>query len=421
MPVSPETLKILTGGIWASNPGALKQDPSAADPAVTRADGYPAAYSSTLNPEQETIQGRWNEFDSAVTDIFTEGVPIYDDEIDYPVNAITNQTGVLYRALVANGPSSTVVTPGTDPTVWARVSGTQGAPSAPDTPTAVAGNGTLDISWNCPLDGGVAITEFELQYRNAGSSWPGTSVTTTAPFRQLTGLMNGQAVEFRVRATNSIGDSPWSSTGTGTPTATIPGGGSTLALRATAGDTEATLEWLEPDDGGASITSYEVQWRSSSQAFSSSRQASVTTESYTRTGLGNGTEYTFRVRARNSAGPGTWSNEATATPVLNTAQSPGAGQLAFSGGQTYWVPLLLTSDRPKVRLATTNGLGTSQLRVYRNGDHGDTARILHDGSTMNNPATQTTGDLGYDSVVLVRVVFAGFNSLTSEFEVSAVA
>ena len=364
-PVSEETLKILRGGIWASNPGALKQDPSAADPPVTRADGYPAAYSSTLNPEQETIQGRWNEFDSAVTDIFTEGVPIYDDEIDYPVDAIANQTGALYRALVANGPSSTVVTPGTDPTTWARVSGTQSAPSAPDTPTAVAGNGTLDITWNCPLDGGAEITQFELQYRNAGGSWPGTSVTTTAPFRQLPGLTNGQAVEFRVRATNSIGDSPWSGTGTGTPTAQIPGGGSTLALRATGGDTEATLEWLEPDDGGASITSYEVQWRSGAQAFSSSRQASVTTESYTRTGLTNGTEYTFRVRARNSAGPGTWSNEATATPavdILGTVTRLENVDAVAATARGIGA-IVVTSAKPKLRVTLNSGSPIS-IRAY---------------------------------------------------------
>ena len=93
MPVSEEVLKILQGGAWASAGGALVQDPSAATPAVSRADGYGAAYSSTLVPEQETIQGRWNEFDSAIIDIFESGVPFYDAMIDYPVNAIVNEAG----------------------------------------------------------------------------------------------------------------------------------------------------------------------------------------------------------------------------------------------------------------------------------------------------------------------------------------
>ena len=92
------------GGAWASAAGALRQEPEDADPPVVRADGYGASYSSTLVPEQETIQGQWNKYDHAVIDIFEAGVPFYDAGIDYPANAMTNEAGVLYRALVANGP-----------------------------------------------------------------------------------------------------------------------------------------------------------------------------------------------------------------------------------------------------------------------------------------------------------------------------
>ena len=232
MPI-PAAVRAILGNVWASTAGALKQDPADADPAIVRADGYPASFSSTLVPEQETIQGRWNEFDSAIDDIYTSGVPFYDALIDYPADAMTNEDGVLYSALIANGPgTSNAIAPSADTagTTWGRVSGTQGAPSAPAQPTATSpAPGTLDVSWNCPLDGGSVITGFELQYKNAGTSWStAQDVATTVPFAQLTGLTNGQALEFRVRATNSIDTSPWSATGTGTPTAAAPSGGSTL-------------------------------------------------------------------------------------------------------------------------------------------------------------------------------------------------
>ena len=378
MPI-PSAVRAILGNVWASAAGALKQDPSAADPAIVRADGYPASFSSTLVPEQETIQGRWNEFDSAIDDIYTSGVPFYDALIDYPIECITNEAGVLYTALVANGPgTSNAIAPSADTagTTWSRVSGTQGAPSAPSQPTATSpASRTLDVQWNCPLDGGSVITEFNFQYRNAGQTWAqAQDVDTTVPFTQLTGLTNGTAIEFRVRAVNAIDTGAWSPTGTGTPTAAQPGGGSTLALTARGGDTEATLTWLEPDDGGSSITGYHVQWKSGSQAFSSSRQATVTTTTYTRTGLTNGTEYDFRVRAVNSVGNSTWSNEASATPAVGEHVVTAAGLTTFT-----W-PWSATVARV---LAYGGGGGGGSYAHWNHGTDGGSSSVTHGADSVD--------------------------------------
>ena len=86
MPIPAEVLRILQAGAWASSAGALKQEPSAADPPIVPADGYPASFSSTLVPEQETIQGQWNKYDHATIDIFTSGVPFWDAGINYVIS-----------------------------------------------------------------------------------------------------------------------------------------------------------------------------------------------------------------------------------------------------------------------------------------------------------------------------------------------
>ena len=76
----------------------------------------------------------------------------------------------------------------------------------------------------------------------------------------------------------------------------------------------AVLTWLEPDTGGSPITRYEVQWRASGQAFSKlsaahpSRRTTYTRDRASRTAR----QYFFQVRAVNSVGSSTWSNEATA-------------------------------------------------------------------------------------------------------------
>ncbi len=93
-------------------------------------------------------------------------------------------------------------------------------------------------------------------------------------------------------------------------------------LTATAGDTEVDLSWSNPNDG--TITKYEVRWKASANlpfddATDSWRVVAgsdATTTDHKVTGLANGTEYTFEVRAVNSAGDGAAASVA-ATPALN--------------------------------------------------------------------------------------------------------
>ena len=106
-------------------------------------------------------------------------------------------------------------------------SGTTGttatAPVAPAAPTvaAVTGSSTsLAVSWIAPADGGSAITTYDVQFR------PGTSGDFEIWFARVTGtsftlpdLDASTLYQVQVRATNAIGDSAWSASGSGTTNA----------------------------------------------------------------------------------------------------------------------------------------------------------------------------------------------------------
>ena len=317
----PKQRKILAG-LWADSGDRTDPDDTSVTPTLVRTTGWPSDYSTTggETPKRARVNQRFRELDGAASDSMRYGILPYDDEIDYLQYAHCTIALVEYTATVANGPATTVVGP-TDSgqTTWVIISGEVGVPNAPSQPTAVASNGQLVWTWNCPKDNGSALLRtFLFEWRETGGSYATVSPNPTIPYYVLTGLTNGTAIDARITAVNAQGSSSPSAAGQGTPVASVPSGGDLLALRAESGNASAVLTWLEPDNGGASITSYTIQWAGPGQNFQSSRQQTSTTTTRTVSGLTNTSLYRFRVAATNSQGTGTWSNTAQATPQAVT-------------------------------------------------------------------------------------------------------
>ena len=71
-------------------------------------------------------------------------------------------------------------------------------------------------------NGGSAITGYGVRYcegtaTSADSDWADHSVSGTGLMTTITGLTNGTTYQVQVRATNALGDSEWSDSGTGPP------------------------------------------------------------------------------------------------------------------------------------------------------------------------------------------------------------
>ena len=341
-----EAKKILTG-LWADGGDRIDPDDATLTPVLDRDTGWTAPFSASdgNTPRRQVVNQRFRELDGAASDSMRWGLLQYDADIDYHQHARVAVDDREFRAATENGPNTTagIVGPtAAGQTAWVEVAGVVGLPSAPAAPQATSPrSGELDWFWDCPLDGGAKVLRFDFEWRPAGTAaWTRVSVMTArAP---LTSLVNGQAVEARVRAINSVGEGPWSSIGSVAPQGTIPDGGSSLALRADGGDTEAALDWLEPDDGGLAIIGYTVQWRTAGQAFGLGREVSVASTTTIITALVNGIEVFFRVRAVNNQGNGNWSNEASATPAeappAEAVPDRAAAPAGFAGnGEATWV------------------------------------------------------------------------------------
>lgn len=196
-------------------------------------------------------------------------------------------------------------------------------PGAPTIGTATAGNAQATVTFTAPAsDGGSAITGYTVSSNPPGGV--DSNAGSTGLSHVITGLSNGTAYTFTVRATNTNGTGPASGASNSVTPATVPG--APTGASATAGNAQATVTFTAPaSNGGSAITGYTV---TSNPAGGVDANAGSTSTSHTITGLANGTSYTFTVTAANAVGtsaPSAASNAVTPTLSCNAGSYPSGG------------------------------------------------------------------------------------------------
>jgi|HubBroStandDraft_2_1064218.scaffolds.fasta_scaffold01401_10 fibronectin type 3 domain-containing protein len=175
-------------------------------------------------------------------------------------------------------------------------------PAAPMGLTAAAGNALVTLNWTASS----GATGYYVK-RSTTSGGPYTQISTQATASDTdTGLTNGTKYFYVVSAYNSAGQSANSAEVNATPVLAAPSAPTGLA--ATAGNAQASLSWAATS--GAS--SYHV--KRSATSGSETQISAPTSNSYTDTGLTNGTKYFYVVSAVNSGGESANSSEVSATP-----------------------------------------------------------------------------------------------------------
>ena len=282
----------------------------------------------------------------------TGGAPITDYTLAYQAGAttcptdvdntwnprITSETSATIEGL-ANGTAYRVCVRATNragDSDWGSATATPATlPGAPGNISAIAGDGTLTVSWNSPADnGGAPITGYSVAYRANAFTCPTANTivnwtvrTTSSTSLTIGNLANSHTYRLCVRASNSAGDSGWNSISRSP--SDRPGRPTGVQFTGTGPD-RLTIAWTAPASTGASaITGYTVQWctagSSNDVCASSWSTASATGTSHTISGLAGDNSYGVRVQAVNGRGTGPWSTTRFASTTAATAPGTPTG------------------------------------------------------------------------------------------------
>ena len=191
---------------------------------------------------------------------------------------------------------------------------------------------TYEVEWKKIADGatptaGDANVDNPPTFVNQASRTPGSSETLGATARTytITGLDAATTYAVAVRglntartASNWILPSPAAGlkTAGATPQTAAPGG-----VNAVSGDKMVTVSW----EAVTGATGYRVQYRTAAQSYSATTrmvEVAATATSAEVKPLVNGTEYMFRVTAKNAGGYGAASAEVKQTPAAMPGSLP---------------------------------------------------------------------------------------------------
>ena len=315
-------------------------------------------------------------------------------------------------------------------------------PSAPAAPTfGRTTETTLEVNWTEPANTGPDITDYDVQYREAGATgWTFHTHTGPATTATLTGLTEGQGYEVQVRARSPEATSAWSESGTATP---APDTRAPSLVSASIAGTALTLTYDEALDTAsvpASRGAFSVRAAGVLNHVAAVRdwisiagrevtliltRAVAADDTVTVSYIPSLTSTPIRDLAGNEAGG--LSNRAVANATAGVLLSAASLTLAEGGSGSYTVRLAarpsadvtvaITSDNAEVTVDDTDAMtaGDQDTLTFTTTDWAMaqrvTVRAAEDDDTANDSATLTHAITG-------MAEYAGLDDLTLEVTVN---
>ena len=174
---------------------------------------------------------------------------------------------------------------------------------------------TITVNWT-PSPDTEQVTSYRITVSPACSGCTNLTASGTTNSSIVSGLRPGTEYAFRVIATNAGGDSdPSLITGGSRATTYAEPPGAPTGVTATARHGAVAVSWQRPMElNGSVILSYDVIVSPECSSCGGRYVEAPSTETIV-TGLADGQEYSFNVRANSNTGPVTSTDLATATPV----------------------------------------------------------------------------------------------------------
>ena len=268
------------------------------------------------DPENETIS-KW-QFAYKTTGGYGDWTDMAGSSattVRHIVSALENDTVHTFRIRAVNAVGAGAESDEVSTTPMAR------APEKPAGFTALAGDRQVALSWTDPSD--ASIVKWQYAYRTTGGygNWTDISGSSAATTRHaVSGLANGTAHTFKIRAVNDVGPGVESEEASSTP---LSRPAKPLGFTAMAGDALVALAWNDPLN--STITGWQYSFRTSGNygPWTDIEGSHKATTGHSVTGLSNGVEHTFKIRAVNASGDGAESDTVSATPQPVPAKPTG--------------------------------------------------------------------------------------------------
>ena len=283
-----------------------------------------------------------------------------------------------------------------------RVLDVPGAPGAPAAPSvSAASSSSLTVIWSAPDDGGSAITDYDVQYREGTSGdWSDGGHNGTATTATLTGLSVSTSYQVQVRATNADGAGSWSDSGSGrtedanaAPTFMSP-----PAFDAAENQTEAGTVAATDRDEDDSIEGYAITGGADRSFFSIGATSGALTfdaaPNY-EDAQDQSTNNTYMVTVEATSGTGT--REKTATQRITVTVTDVSGEAPGKPAAPTVTPASVSSLRVNWSAPANAGPAIDDYDVrYRAGTSGTWSDGGHTGTATTATLTGLSENTSYD-------------------------